>query len=105
MAINEQEAKELFGTPPDVSGYNTTTPVEPANQEEETNVIPNELRYYFTKDVIAQEQGVFRKASPTPIGWENGVKPIYVDKSLPLAEQYLQLWNYRTNTMSMMVMK
>ena len=31
MAINEQEAKELFGTPPDVSGYNTTTPVEPAN--------------------------------------------------------------------------
>ena len=98
MAINEQEAQELFGTPPDVSGYNTTTPVEPANQEEETNVIPNELRYYFTKDVIAQEQGVFRKASPTPIGWENGVKPIYVDKSLPLAEQYLQLWNYRTNT-------
>ena len=98
MAINEQEAQELFGTPPDVSGYNTTTPVEPVKQEEETNVIPNELRYYFTEDVRAQEIGVFRETNPTPIGWENGVKPIYVDKSLPLAQQYLQLWNYRTNT-------
>ena len=92
MAINEQEAQELFGSPVDVEQGFT----EP--KQEETNAIPNELQYYFTDDVKAEEQGVFRETNPTPIGWENGVKPIYIDKSLPLAEQYLQLWNYRTNT-------
>ena len=92
MAINNQEAEALFGSPVDVEqGFTEET------KQEESNVIPNELQYYFTNDVIAEEQSVFRENNPRPIGWEDGVKPIYVNKDLPLAEQYLQLWQYRTN--------
>lgn len=92
MGINNQEAEALFGSPVDVEqGFTEET------KQEESNVIPNELQYYFTDDVIAKEQSVFRESNPRPIGWEDGVKPIYINKELPLAEQYLQLWQYRTN--------
>ena len=56
MAINNQEAEALFGSPVDVEQGFTEEP-----KQEESNVIPNELQYYFTNDVIAEEQGVFRK--------------------------------------------
>jgi len=97
MAINNQEAEALFGSPVDVEQGFTEEPKQEEPKQEESNVIPNELQYYFTNDVIAKEQGVFRKNNPAPIGYEDGVKPIFINKELPLAEQYLQLWQYRTN--------
>ncbi len=78
MGINNQEAEALFGSPVDVEqGFTEET------KQEESNVIPNELQYYFTDDVIAKEQSVFRESNPRPIGWEDGVKPIYINKEFP----------------------
>ena len=64
-------------------------------KEKVQEITPHALQFYFTEDVKIQEAATIR--GDIPVGYENGVKPVYINKNLSYQEQLLELYNYRTN--------
>ena len=63
--------------------------------EEKNKVVPSELSFYFTDDIINKESQALE--GKVPVGYENGVKPIYLDTENDYNTRLLQLYNYREN--------
>ena len=64
-------------------------------KEKVQETVPNALQFYFTEDVKIRESATIR--GDEPVGYIDGVKPIYINKDLSHGEKLLELYNYRTN--------